>query len=1092
MPPTNSELGKAVELISVWYQEQQRTNMTPLSKVVRCLRLVIFCTFAAVCIGFQTHSTQTSYASSDRVQPALELQAGHAGSVFGLSFSPKGRLLASAGSDGSIKIWDLRGGRELRTLSGHAGQATSVAFNPDGSLLASAGTDKTINIWNAMSGELVKSLTGHSGAVLTVAFSPDGQLLASAGAHGEVKIWSVSQSRVVASLEGHLGWVTKVAFNADGRLLASAGEDKTVRLWDVSSWTQLRALAGHTDSVTAIVFSSDGRLLASGGRDRTIRLWQIPSGQELRTIPADKNQIGALAFSPDGKWLASGGYDGQIKIWTTSEGSLVRTLTHGDWIFSLSFSPNGLLLASGGLDKTIRIWDPESGAGLRTFSGAASYISSLAIGSSGRFLVSGDGDGRLGMWDLSAGKEAGLLRQNRLPVLGVSLSPDGRSLAAGGLKKAVNLWDSYTSNLRELSGHDKDVNAVAFSPDGKLLASGSSDDTVRVWNPATGLEVRTLIGHTKGVEGVAFSPNGELLASASLDGEVRLWRVTSGDSIAVLHGNQGGVKSVAFSPDGSWLASGGLDGSVELWDLATRSLRSLKAHSDVVTSLAFSPDSRWLASGSDDKTVRIWNVASGNQLHNLQAKAGSVTSVIFIGRWLVSGCWDGSMRLWDPETGTLAATLIAFGNNLDWVVVTPEGLFDGSEAGVKLVAWRVGSRVYPVDRFMGDYYSPGLLARILHGDTPKVDVNIAELKLPPDINIVSPISQTVEGADKALLAVNVEVTDQGGGLSEIRLYQNEKLVEVQEVTDVRQNAYRHKFDVVLVPGFNRLRVRALSKERIESNDDSVELILQSPQPKPKLYILAVGINEYEDPLLHLNFARQDGQAIASFFQQHAGRLFQDVKVISIFDGDATQRKIRASLEELRTESRKEDVVIIYLAGHGVTVGQQFYFLPHETHLGHDIGEDASEYGLSATALGLALARIPALKELLILDACQSETALKIIAKSAMFRGDPAEVRAEQMLARNNGIYLISATTSQEYAVEVPELRHGVLTSALLSGLGESGSPRADVNTQGFVTVESLLSYVKKQVPELMSKYEGGARQEPVSASYGMDFPLVLR
>ncbi len=137
-------------------------------------------------------------------------------------------------------------------------------------------------------------------------------------------------------------------------------------------------------------------------------------------------------------------------------------------------------------------------------------------------------------------------------------------------------------------------------------------------------------------------------------------------------------------------------------------------------------------------------------------------------------------------------------------------------------------------------------------------------------------------------------------------------------------------------------------------------------------------------------------------------------------------------------------------------------------------------------------RIPALKEVLILDACQSETALPILAKLVTFRGlGTAERKVTQMLARSIGVYLIAASTKQQDAVEVPELGHGVLTYALLSGLGEKGEPQAPVGTEGVVTMFSLLQYVNQQVPELTEKYHH-SKQYPVSFNTGMDFPLVVR
>lgn len=217
-----------------------------------------------------------------------------------------------------------------------------------------------------------------------------------------------------------------------------------------------------------------------------------------------------------------------------------------------------------------------------------------------------------------------------------------------------------------------------------------------------------------------------------------------------------------------------------------------------------------------------------------------------------------------------------------------------------------------------------------------------------------------------------------------------------------------------------------------------------------------------------------------------------MKTTRLFDAVATRTNIRAALDELAQRAQPDDVVLVYLAGHGVGIDQQYYFLPHEMR--SEVDEQASirKYGMTALALGEALLRIRALKMVLVLDTCRSELALKLLAKAVEFRGmSSAEQRATKILARANGIYLIAAATKQQYAIEVPQLGHGILAYALLSGLGEKGPPQA-ATPDGIVTVLSLVQYVQQQVPELAEKYHEGNKQYPTIHSTGMDFPLHVR
>lgn len=298
--------------------------------------------------------------------------------------------------------------------------------------------------------------------------------------------------------------------------------------------------------------------------------------------------------------------------------------------------------------------------------------------------------------------------------------------------------------------------------------------------------------------------------------------------------------------------------------------------------------------------------------------------------------------------------------------------------------------------------------------------------------------------------------------------------------------------VTLIPGQdNLLRAIALGTDRVESSPDEINLHYEAPAPpKPVLHLLVVGINQYEDPGFNLNFAQPDAQALALFFQSH-GNLFSSVNVTALFDKDATRANIQAAFDRLTQTANPEDVALFYFAGHGMLVGREFYFLPHDMRKDSDIESAVQKYGIPGSAFGEALQRIKAVKQVLILDACQSESALPALAKAAFgTRGvEKPEERAVRMLAHANGIYLIAASTAEQYAYEVPELGHGLFTYALLSGLGERNEPQA-ATPAGIVTVLSLINYVARAVPELTEKYHMGDPQTPVIFDAGTDIPLL--
>jgi WD40 repeat protein len=324
-----------------------------LRAILSCILVIIFICSIGTDPAFSVSGTSYEFILSKTV-------INHKKPIASAVFNPDGNLIATGSTDGSVKLWEVDTGKQIKAIIKHPNPVSSISFSPNGNLLAVGLDTGAITLWDINYKERIKTLKGHEGKVYSLRFNKDGSLLASGSEDKTVKLWDMKSGDEIKSLKGHTGLVYSIAFSPDDKNIASGSADGSVKIWEISSGKNTLTLKDtNGKAIHSISFSPDGNTLASGLADGDVRLWNVASGAEKSTLVGQKAGIGmdnCLSFSLDGKILASGSTNGTIMVWEVASGNVVNEQKSYKSINSIIFSPDSKSLALAGDDGIVKLW----------------------------------------------------------------------------------------------------------------------------------------------------------------------------------------------------------------------------------------------------------------------------------------------------------------------------------------------------------------------------------------------------------------------------------------------------------------------------------------------------------------------------------------------------------------------------------------------------------------------------------------------------------------------------------------------------------------------------------------------------------------
>ncbi|MBL7797489.1 MAG: caspase family protein [Saprospiraceae bacterium] len=1022
----------------------------------------------------------------------LKIMEGHYHDIWDAEYSPDGKYMLTLETETwAVHVWD-KDGRELRSLTHVEGSAggvpecvQNVCFSHDSKYIL-AGTCGGKLVFLDLNGKPARRFEGGDASINEVAVSNKGTYVASCDDVGIIRVFK-QDGTLLYELDGHgQKQVESIEFTPDEQFLVSGGHDNMAVVWDLSDGSNVYQLGPHDTEVRTIAISSDGAIIATAGpNSAVVKLWDS-NGEPLQDIQANyANEI--LFFSGDTSILVAPLYkaaqefalDGELIYAYTNEASPVTSVGFSP------FSPDSLFIVTAGEGRHLRIWDVVQGtADPLTIDPTALPLEGIMNGPAAFYpdepiLLAGHAGDSLFIYDLYTFDEYSFEKPAGASTS--ALAWGGEYFATSDFTGGVQLWTVTEEgelvvkwNKRVPSNY---VTSLEFTPDGDGLLTALSRD----WMPS----LAQLNEHREQPDNGAGFP--AALRSVNNFNVVRTYGKTS--------------DQVALSPDGKFVATNeGEEHGLSLFDFQTAKEVfhiSLPRAGSKVFCMAFSSNSESIVVGCSDNVAREYDLR-GKLIREYKGHYSAVRSVAFspYGDYVITGSSDNTAKIWDAKTGKEIVTLMAVGNE-DWVVITPEGLFDASPGAMEDLYFVVGMEVVPLEQLKSRYWDPHLLAKVMGFSEEE------RLKAPAltNVNLYPDIKARIENDQ-----LKVELTAQGsGGLGKLSLFVNGK-----QLLEDANPGKKSSLSIDLKPYWgwcfpgedsSTVALQAVSEGWLSSplyslrylptasgkGQNSGNNTTGNPQnlneDPPSLYAVIIGTSQYAGAEMKLTFPDVDAERFHDALQVAGKGLFNERVSLKLLSSTgtapaalATKANIKAAFEEFEKKAQPQDVFMVFFSGHGKTLGaaekSKFYYLTKDIKAWSDLENPQllAQNTISSDEIIGWLKKNKAAKQVLILDACNAASLGQQF--GATGKGmTSAQIRVADEMKNLTGTYILAGAAGDKESFEAPRYGQGLLTYSLLDGM------RGEVRgTDNKVDILKLINYACSKVPKLAGSI--GKTQEP--------------
>jgi len=1047
----------------------------------------------------------------------LTMFGGHQGWVYQAIFSPDGSKVLTASRDSTAKLWDLSG-EVITTFEHDTTEVHSVAFSPSGDKIITGGKN-SLKVWG-LRGKLLHDFKGQLGEVREIIVSPKGDKLISIGEDDlsldmpkcHLNLWRATGERLFHKA-GWYGEYTSAAFDPSGGNVLIGKHKGWVELWDAGGNVLMSQQRKGSD-ILATTFLADGpkvltlpdaKAVFEQGARPSLSMWDL-QGQRLNSF-GSRSLAGSINhFTKEGH-IYSITPTGQTFFWDLSNPNLLQQSVDIPRASEIDGNVKGDILWTITDKYKVQLWD-RKGAQLAEIMVDSTPIEALgttipnqiqayAAAPNQDRIVIGRLDGTISCWNFAGEKQ--------FSFNGYACKPSSKETSIGMA-----------------------VQSLRFSPDGKQVISTAADELSKVWD-LNGKAIYRFPDSAR-INNFQFFPNGRHLITIKRWGEqdqIRIWD-RSGKEL-VRFGGETEVESYTMSPDGKYIWTGDDNGLVQMWDWSGQELVRYAGHQERVFAIAISKQGGRIATMSDDGIAKLWDL-KGRELLTLGGKEDQLERLFgfFKDDAFIATFGEGRIKFWSTETGDEVASLFLLDEG-NWIATTLSGLFDASPGARQLMYYSLfydgKNEVIDLDQLKARYYEPGLLQKLLGFSENRIRpiADFDTVKLYPQV--IDPKIQNDQ--------LTLQLKERNGGIGKVSIFINGK--EVESEANLLPRSFEGprydstiSFDLIpfqkylLRDSINTISIRVYNEEGwLKSRALNLEYQARAPSTKgtgrtepepslrqrlsPKLYVVCIGTSEYAGDKLDLSYADQDAIMMAQALQLAGQALHRDsvevhclstspppidpaLESSAIHWHNAEKNQVAGVFQAIRKEAKAEDVIVVYLSGHGVTRRgkdeTEFYYLTQGVASEDDLSDPGtlSAYTISSNELTQWINKIPALKQVLIIDACNSGTVVDNL-MSGTKALNSNQIRALDRMKDRTGLFILSGSASNKVSYEASEFGQGLLTYALLEGM--RGRDKEDLD------VMELFQYARDKVPELARSINGIQTPMLGFPRQGASFPIGL-